>query len=359
MSRRRRDADARVGVHNGFEQRLLARLKERFPSDCHIIVGYSGGADSLALAAALRRVAPLNGTNVELLHVDHGLRETSAKDAERAREIASILGLACRVKRVDEGRIASHVGVGIEEAARRERYRIFAEEVQDRNGAAIALAHHQTDQAETVLLHLLRGSGVHGAGGMAALVDMTVPWWEHADSHSTVTLRVWRPLLQESRVEVRAYAAKLEIEPIEDPSNADATLHRNAIRREVVPVLERVSPGATAALARYARLTAEVDDFLQQSVDAEIDLAPRGGRRLLIDTFKQWHPALVRAVIHRWLSSYRIEPSAERVDAVFGMIVQPRRNRRVEVGRGLCVSVANGLLIVGECPTVPVSEVES
>ncbi|MGH2562840.1 MAG: tRNA lysidine(34) synthetase TilS [Thermomicrobiales bacterium] len=349
MSRRRPDADVKIGVHVGFEQRLLARLKRHFAARSLIVVGFSGGADSLALAAALARVTPLSGASVELLHVDHGLRASSGEEADHARELAAFLGMRCSTAKVDERRLAAHVGVGIEEAARRERYRIFASAIRAKDGAAVALAHHQTDQAETVLLHLLRGSGVHGAAGMQEHMHLTVPWWEDADARPTVRLPVWRPMLGESRDEVRAYAAALEVRPNEDSSNADTSYRRNAVRHEVLPVLERVSPGSTAALARYAHHSSQADDLLQSLVAAEFKQARLDGNKLCADAIKQIHPALKRALIHAWLTSFRIEPGAERVDAVLDLLARPRRDRRIEVGRGLCVTINDGQVEVGDC----------
>src|SRR5215211_2344568 len=123
------------------------------------------------------------------------------------------------------------------------------------------MAHHQEDQAETVLLHLLRGGGVHGAAGMAERSPMPFPRPEPPGdiSHQNVDNEpwLWRPLLSEPRDVIEAYVAKLGLVPVEDPSNDDTTLRRNVMRLEVLPVLEAHFPGAAAALARYADLAAE------------------------------------------------------------------------------------------------------
>ena len=214
-----------------------------------------------------------------LVHVDHRLRASSAEEALGAASLADSLNLAFQVVAVSMTPTDVHPGVGVEEAARRERYRtLFA--VAERCGArAVATAHHRGDQAETVLLHLLRGGGVHGAAGMAERSSSPVSGpapphdisLEHLDSEPWL----WRPLLNEPREVIEAYVAKLGLSPIEDPSNDDLTLRRNALRHEVLPVLESHVPGAEAALARYATLAAEDDRAL-----AAIALqASRGGSR--------------------------------------------------------------------------------
>ncbi len=161
---------------DGFEQRLLARARAAgFTSDDRIVVGFSGGRDSLALAAALRWVQASLGVEPVLVHVDHRLRASSGEEATRAASLAESLNLEFQVVAVSTSPTDVHPGVGVEEAARRERYRsLFA--VAERCGArAVATAHHRGDQAETVLLHLLRGGGVHGAAGMAERSPSPVP----------------------------------------------------------------------------------------------------------------------------------------------------------------------------------------
>ncbi|MDP9363337.1 MAG: tRNA lysidine(34) synthetase TilS, partial [Chloroflexota bacterium] len=273
----------------GFEQRVLARGRAlACPPGTTVVVGFSGGADSLALAAALGRVCPRLGLVVRLAHVDHALRDISLQEQEQARGLAAALGLPFAGLRVAGDPQAIHPGVGLEEAARRERYRLLTSAVKggkvawdvaakdaspsirpsgldldaDAAPALLALAHHEADQAETVLLHLLRGAGLAGAAGMAERAEQTVPWWEDS-SAAPIRLTLWRPLLAEPRTVVRAYAAGLGLAWVEDPSNEDCSLRRNALRREALPILERISPGATAALARYGRTAADDDAALE------------------------------------------------------------------------------------------------
>ncbi|MBW3634417.1 MAG: tRNA lysidine(34) synthetase TilS, partial [Chloroflexi bacterium] len=195
---------------HGLEQRVLARARDAgFEPADRIVVGFSGGRDSLALAATLHWVQRMLGIEALLVHVDHQLRMTSGEDARRAESLAEALGMEFRAVAVAAPPIAVHPGVGVEEAARRERYHILFETAIQNRARAVATAHHQGDQAETVLLHLLRGGGVHGAAGMAerAAAPFQVPdspggsniSHEHWVPGAHAAPWLWRPLLAEPR----------------------------------------------------------------------------------------------------------------------------------------------------------------
>ena len=199
---------------DGFEQRLLTRARAAgFKADDRVVVGFSGGRDSLALAAALRWVQASLGVEPVLIYVDHQLRASSGDEARRAAILAESINLEFHAVSVSAPPTSVHAGVGVEEAARRERYRCLFE-VAARHGApAVVTAHHRSDQAETVLLHLLRGAGVHGAAGMAERA--TAPFPDSASPcdislQSQTTLAwLWRPLLNEPREVIEGYVARL------------------------------------------------------------------------------------------------------------------------------------------------------
>ena len=160
-----------------------------------------------------------------------------------------------------------HSGVGVEEAARRERYRCLFAVAAGCGARAVATAHHRGDQAETVLLHLLRGPGCTGRREWPSARSRRFPIpvlpRDISLENQKTTAWLWRPLLNEPREVIEAYVAKLGLAPVEDPSNSDTALRRNALRHEVLPVLEMYFPGAATALARYAALAADDDRALQ------------------------------------------------------------------------------------------------
>jgi tRNA(Ile)-lysidine synthetase-like protein len=329
------------------ERGLVQRVRQRFrqtglPAGSLLLVGFSGGADSLALLAALAALGRAGLVSVHAIHVDHGLRPSSGIEATTARDVAGRLGVECDVIAVDADRLSHHVGVGIEETARRERWRAFAEVATARGAVAVVLGHHQLDQAETVLLHLARGAGLAGATGMSSLTTMRVPWWLEAGSCSDRArmIQVWRPLLDEPVVEVRAFAESLGLPIVEDPSNDDLALRRNAIRHEVLPALERAMPGATAGLARYAALAAEDEAELDRQASTLLQECSVEGvvRRA---TLLALPVALQRRVVRRWLATEcpSVEVSADRVEAVLRVAEQPGGRRTVEVGQGVTVVV--------------------
>jgi tRNA(Ile)-lysidine synthase len=207
-----------------------------------LVVGLSGGADSVALADALARVAPGRALRVVAAHLDHGLRPDSSEDARFCAELACRLGIAFRTDRavVRAGRR------GVEDAAREARYAFLRRIAREEQALAVAVAHTRDDQAETLLLRLLRGSGSRGLAGMRPRVGDVI-----------------RPLLGVSRAQVLDYLAARGLAWREDPSNADPAFLRNRVRHELLPYLEsRVNPGVRATLARTAALLADDADAL-------------------------------------------------------------------------------------------------
>jgi tRNA(Ile)-lysidine synthase len=338
---------------DGFEQRLLSRARiAGFTAHDRIVVGFSGGRDSLALAAALRWVQASLGLEPLLVHIDHRLRASSAEEATRAAGLARSLDLKLQIVALSKTPTDVHPGVGLEEAARRERYRsLFA--VAERCGArAVATAHHRGDQAETVLLHLLRGGGVHGAAGMAERSRSPVPHSvpprdiSHEQSELAIEPWLWRPLLREPRAVIEAYVAKLGLSPIEDPSNHDPALRRNALRHEVLPVLESHVPGAEAALARYATLAAEDDRALEAIALTLLEEGVDPGGRLAPASLRAQSPAIQRRVVRGWLARATGASmlSAERTDAVLLLAESGRGGAALEIGEGWTVRLERGML---------------
>jgi tRNA(Ile)-lysidine synthase len=336
---------------DGFEQRLLARSRDAgFTAGDRLVVGFSGGRDSLALAAALRWVQTALGVEPLLVHVDHQLRSSSGDEAGQAARLAASLDLEFQTIVLSPSPADVHPGVGVEEAARRERYwSLFAVARQD-SARAVATAHHRGDQAETVLLHLLRGGGVHGAAGMAERSPSPFPVPDPPHDISQENLEdvpwLWRPLLSEPREVIEAYVATLGLVPIEDPSNDDTTLRRNALRHEVLPRLETHFPGAAAALARYASLAAEDDRTLEALAVPILGEGVDPGGRLAAASLRAQPAAVQRRVIRRWLAAATGASalSAERTDSVLALAQSARGGTALEIGEGWTVRIERGML---------------
>jgi tRNA(Ile)-lysidine synthase len=327
---------------------MLARFRrlERLPPG-PLLVAFSGGPDSLALAAILARLRPWLARPVVAVHVDHGLRPGSVTEAERAAVLAERLGLRFRLERIAPVELSHHRGVGVEEAARRERYRLLAGAARDLDAALVCVAHQLEDQAETLLLHLLRGSGLSGAAGMSEVTDLAVPWWED-DRMPTTAVRIWRPLLEEPRAELVRYLDAHALEPLNDESNADERFLRNVVRRRVLPCLEEVAPGAAAALARFAWLAA-ADDLALESATAEaLDGAVAADGSLPMDALKMRTVAIQRRMLRRWLTETApgVELTAEAIESARRLAVTGAGGRTIEIGQGISVRSTSGRLTV-------------
>ncbi|MEU4774153.1 tRNA lysidine(34) synthetase TilS [Micromonospora sp. NPDC023644] len=272
-------------------RRALAGLPPGGP----VLVACSGGADSLALAAATAFVAPRLGRAAGLVTVDHGLQEGSAQRAAAVVAWARGIGLApVESVRVD---VAGRPG-GPEAAAREARYRALAD-VADRLGAAALLTGHtRDDQAETVLLALARGAGPRGLAGMPARRDLDgVP--------------LLRPLLEVGREQTRTACAVLGLSPWEDPHNADPSYARARVRADLLPALVRaLGPGVLDNLARTARLVAADNAVLDElAAAALVDVRhPDGG--LAVRALADLPPAVRGRVLHAWARELGAPPAA-------------------------------------------------
>ncbi len=350
MTRRDRSVVSGRGNH-GLEQRTLAGLRQVGPSlpAGPLVVGFSGGPDSLALLLILGQIRSLLDRDLLAIHVDHRLRPDSGLDAARAEELAADLGVPLHVERLEPGLAGRHPGVGIEEAARRERYRAGATFV-GAVGGSLVTGHHADDQAETVLLHLLRGSGGAGAGGMRAVTSLMVPWWDSSPIRPPTRLTVVRPLLDTRRSEIGDYLAtrRPDLRPVEDPTNRSDRYRRNAVRHHLLPEAERIVPGSVEALNRFARIAAEESDLLDVIAGTALIAATDPARRLSRSVLAVQPVAIARRVLRGWLlaNAPGLELSLERVEALRELAGGDDSRWSIEVGAGFTVSGDGDLLTV-------------
>jgi tRNA(Ile)-lysidine synthase len=247
-----------VASRNKLSNDLLSRVGDfvatRTEQDESLVVGLSGGCDSVVL---LHLLASLGlGHRLSAVHVHHGLSPNADYWADFCSSFCAQLGVMLLVKRVN---VDLSTGQGLEAAARAARYAAFSA----CNQHTFFLAHHQGDQAETLLFNLLRGSGVAGAAAMA-------------DQRQHGELRILRPLLNISRSALEAYALINKLAWIEDESNADTTLTRNFLRHQVLTVINQRFPAAEQNLAQAARNFAEASELLDELALADWQMACDG-----------------------------------------------------------------------------------
>lgn len=229
---------------------VRAALRAHVPRGARMVIGLSGGIDSVVLLHVLVRALRLSPQRISAIHVNHQLSPHAAQWAAFCRRRCRELGIRLRVARVDVRR-----GNSTEAAAREARRAVFAVSGAD----VILLAHNRDDQAETLLLQLLRGAGPRGLAAM--------PQYRPAEPPLPALLR---PLLDVPRSAIEAYARRHRLQWVEDDSNADRSYLRNFLRHDVLPLIERRLPCAGVTLARAARHQAEASELLD--VLARIDL---------------------------------------------------------------------------------------
>jgi tRNA(Ile)-lysidine synthase len=285
-----------------------------------IILAVSGGPDSTALLHGAAALAPDRGWRLTVAHLDHSLRSTSADEGALVAAAAAGLGLAVEVRRVDVAALAASEHRSLEDAGRQARYR-FLEEVAAAHGpeALIATAHTADDVAETILLRLVRGSGLRGLRGIPARRG-----------------RIVRPLLHARRTELRAALDAAGVSYVTDPSNADVAHARNRVRAELLPAIERLNPAAVEALTRFGRLAADDDDLLDALAAAELTQ-----RRDPAEASIDWHRPPARALGRRILRLAIGDPapSAERIEALLDAAEGRRGGVIIELGAGRRASV--------------------
>ena len=274
--------------------------------DAPLAVAFSGGPDSTALLRAMRVAAPRFGWRPVAVHVDHRLDDGSARRARAAGRIAARLGVPFEAH-VARPRAA---GRSLEEWARAERYRLLAAAARSLRAAALLTAHHRLDQAETVLLRILFGSGTAGLGAMRPVSNR-------------LGLPLLRPLLDLEPGSLRDYAAWSGVEPVDDPTNRDSGPRRNFVRRRLFPILAAETPDLGDRLVRLARAARRAEPTVRRLLDEA--LAPRSGDR----SCEVEVDALLRLPASLW-------PAAlARLHRLAGAAYPPTRSARRELARQL------------------------
>ena len=247
----------------------LAVLAELAGKPDRLIVAYSGGLDSTVLLHALASSRDSHKLPVLAVYVDHGLQDESAAWSEQCESFASSLAIEFIGMSVD---VRDDAGQGLEAAAREARYGALRSVV--RAGDWLVSAHHKDDQAETLLLNLMRGSGPAGLAGIGEIRPFAAGW-------------LVRPILDVSRASLRNYAQSQDLAWIDDPSNEDRQFDRNYLRHEVMPRLEARWPDVANRLKRSSLLAGEASQLLDQLADA--DFGSLGGRadRLSLDGLRE------------------------------------------------------------------------
>ena len=314
----------------------------QFDHEQPILVGVSGGADSLCVLDLLDQ----NGYPVVVAHFDHKLRPESSAEADIVRNFAQSRGFQFILDDGDVQARAEQEQESLEEAARKARYRFLFQCAEDLNAQAVVVGHSADDQVETVLMHLLRGSGMSGLSGMS------YRWLPNA-WHDEIPLV--RPLLGVWRAEILAYCHKRGLSPISDASNEEATYFRNHLRLDLIPFLETFNPAVRKLIWQTAEVTRGDRDLIVNLVDAawSDSLVATGVDFVALDTSlsKQYPVGMQRHLIRRAIAQLRPEMrdiSFEAVERGVNYIQDSRPSAEIDLISGLKLVSEPGKLWIAE-----------
>lgn len=318
-----------------------------------LILAVSGGLDSLVLLHSLAQSHDRLPFRLHVATFDHGWRAESAADALFVQEMAAHLNLGCTIGRMT---IPDKTPLGREAAARAARYDFLAHVAHAQGAEAIVTAHHADDQIETILLHLLRGTGAHGLQGMLP--------YTHLPGDDTLWLM--RPLLDLSREELAAYAQRHQLTPRHDVSNDDPRYQRNALRRDIVPQLKRFNPKFTQNLIRLSSIVREEQSYLNQSLeDVLLRYVEKAPQYWMIERQRIWqaHGALQKRYVWQATQTLSRTPqdvTHERITAAVTMIRERRVGAKIEIPGGVIVRLDRTHLIIEQTQaglgSLPVTE---
>jgi tRNA(Ile)-lysidine synthase len=283
------------------------------PSD-RLVVGLSGGVDSVVLLDCLRSAARSLSFHLSALHVNHQLSPNATQWAAFCRRLCRAQRVPFRAESVKVAR-----GAGPEAAARSARYGVFAREDCD----FIVLAHHRDDQVETLLLQLFRGAGLKGLAAM--------PFVRKAKGKEAGHPSVLRPLLDMTRAEILDHARRRKLKWVEDESNADSYFLRNYLRREVLPAVARRFPGYRAAVARSGRHIAEAYEVLDEVAAGDGEKFLRDGT-LAVAGLRGLSPARARNLLRYFIAGHGMAmPAAGQIEEALRQALTAKQDARVAI----------------------------
>lgn len=305
----------------------------------HIVVGLSGGPDSVCLFHILMRLRKEYDLTIHPVHINHKFRPGAAeRDQAYVEELCRKNGLECRTFVVDCNVMADELHMTSEEAGRKARYDAFyqvANEVGMHEDVKIAVAQNANDQAETILFRLLRGTGTDGLAGIA---------YERKERGISVI----RPILDIYRNEIEEYCRENSLDPVIDHTNNEAIYARNKIRLDLLPYLEEnYNENMKEALVRLGRIASQDKDFIWQQVEKEyVRLAEEYEGKVVMDRqqLSDMHLALRHRIMLKAFSKIGLDKdvSEERIKAADLIIEKKQAPKTVQFPRGYRITVAKG-----------------
>jgi tRNA(Ile)-lysidine synthase len=328
-----------AGKEKGLAQRVIdyAQKYHLFLPGEKLVVAVSGGADSVCLLHVLAKNREKLGLELHVAHLNHRLRgDESDADAAYVLNLAHKLNLPIAVEQRDVDAYRKRLGLSMEEAAREMRYRFLAEVIQDTGAAKAVVGHTRDDQVETILLHLLRGTGVSGLRGLQPRAVL---------SFSGKQLEVVRPLLETSRRETQEYCQRCGLHPCFDSSNESLLLLRNRIRLELLPMLREFNLAIDDALLRLADIAAADTCFIEEQASRfwrKVAKVDKNAVYLDVARLKAQPLALQRQIFKQALAQLRgslEDIEANHIESMLDFLSRPAGKR---------LSLPDGLILTTE-----------
>ena len=245
-------ADKGISMQKSVEERIFEYCEKyhMLEQGDGVVLGVSGGADSVCLLFALLSLQEKLGLRLHVVHVNHGIRHDAAEDADYVKQLCEEKGIPFHLYEVAIEELARECGCSTEEAGRQIRYEAFAQVMQEENCHKIAVAHNRNDRAETMLFHLFRGTGLTGLAGIRPVREQII-----------------RPLLCLDRAEIEAYLQEQGIAYRHDSTNDGDDYTRNKIRHHILPYAEQeIVQGTVANMSRTADILAETEHYIEEQV---------------------------------------------------------------------------------------------
>ena len=288
-----------------------------------LLVGLSGGADSVVLLHLLKKEAATCGFSLYALHVNHMIRgEEADRDEEFCRSLCEKWEIPFVCERVDIPAIAKREKCGLEEAARNIRYKIFSKFCDEKRIKRVATAHNSSDNLETVIFNISRGSSLKGVCGIPPVRESII-----------------RPLIFCTKNEIIEYASENQLEYVYDSTNSDTDYSRNLIRHKIVPELQKLNPSVEDAVSRMTLLSRDDSDFLEKMASKFCDNKTKS--LLSLDM------AILRRVIKNMYSSSgaKGDLSYTHISDIISLISTGAAHSRISLPGGVCAAIENDSLI--------------
>ncbi len=262
-----------------------------------ILIAYSGGLDSHVLLHLASQISQTNNYQIRAMHIHHGLQKVANDWVPHCQNVCDTLNISIEIQYLN---LTIEKSKSLEDVARKARYAAFSESLQENE--VLLTAHHQNDQAETLLLQLFRGAGVQGLAAMSRITVFGLG--KHA-----------RPLLNYSRQSLVAYAKENKLDFIEDPSNKDSAFDRNFLRNKIMPELRERWPSIDKTISRSASIQAETKQLLDEYAEQDllsIQSSPADSDKLTLSKFQNFSSAKQKLLIRYWITVNGFNPPSEK-----------------------------------------------